>query len=342
VDETTNGTEDIWKISEGLDYPRFWWEKYGGGTGEPNNPYLIYTAKHLNEMSAEPNDYDKHFKLMADIDLSGYTYDRAVIAPDVNDIDGRFQGTSFTGVLNGNGHTISNLTITGQNYVGLFGQIMFADVIDLGIVDANITGLDYIGGLVGSSNHAHEVARCYSECRVKGINGVGGLIGSNHLSSVNQCYSRCTVTGESTVGGLVGTNLGGLIENSYSTSQVSGNSYVCGLVARNSGGLYNAKGRMINCYNAGIVSGTDRIDALVWVTWGGSMPANCFWDMETSGQASGFLSMGRTTAEMQTAHTFLEAGWDFVDETDNGVEDIWWIDEGNDYPRLWWELIPEN
>jgi len=28
---------------------------------------------------------------------------------------------------------------------------------------------------------------------------------------------------------------------------------------------------------------------------------------------------------MQTAAAFLDAGWDFVDETDNGTEDIWWI-----------------
>ena len=42
-------------------------------------------------------------------------------------------------------------------------------------------------------------------------------------------------------------------------------------------------------------------------------------------------------AEMQTASTFLDAGWDFVNETENGTDDIWWIDEGQDYPRLWWE-----
>jgi len=48
--------------------------------------------------------------------------------------------------------------------------------------------------------------------------------------------------------------------------------------------------------------------------------------------------MSKTTAEMQTASTFLEDGWDFMDETENGNEDIWWIDEGQDYPRLWWEL----
>jgi len=40
---------------------------------------------------------------------------------------------------------------------------------------------------------------------------------------------------------------------------------------------------------------------------------------------------------MQTAKTFLEAGWDFVGETANGTEDIWKIAEGLDYPRLWWE-----
>ncbi len=46
---------------------------------------------------------------------------------------------------------------------------------------------------------------------------------------------------------------------------------------------------------------------------------------------------GKTTAEMQTAQTFLDAGWDFLGETGNGMEDIWWIDEGKDYPHLWWE-----
>lgn len=37
--------------------------------------------------------------------------------------------------------------------------------------------------------------------------------------------------------------------------------------------------------------------------------------------------------------TFCDSwcGWDFVGEAANGTEDIWWIDEGKDYPRLWWE-----
>jgi hypothetical protein len=62
-----------------------------------------------------------------------------------------------------------------------------------------------------------------------------------------------------------------------------------------------------------------------------------FWDMQTSGQTTSDGGTGKTTTEMQTASTFLEADWDFVDEIANGTEDIWWILEGQDYPRLWWE-----
>ena len=69
---------------------------------------------------------------------------------------------------------------------------------------------------------------------------------------------------------------------------------------------------------------------------------NSFWDIQTSGQQGSDSGTGKTTAQMQTADTFLEAGWDFVDETENGAEDIWWILEGQDYPRLWWELTEDG
>ena len=67
-----------------------------------------------------------------------------------------------------------------------------------------------------------------------------------------------------------------------------------------------------------------------------------FWDIQTSGRTWSAGGTGETTAEMQTARTFMDAGWDFVGETTNGAEDIWKIDEGKDYPRLWWELPVEG
>jgi formylglycine-generating enzyme required for sulfatase activity len=45
---------------------------------------------------------------------------------------------------------------------------------------------------------------------------------------------------------------------------------------------------------------------------------------------------------MQTASTFLDAGWDFVGEIVNGPNDIWKIWDGHDYPRLIWEPGPNT
>ena len=85
-----------------------------------------------------------------------------------------------------------------------------------------------------------------------------------------------------------------------------------------------------------MVGGDDPVGGLVGDNNGGVVTA-CFWDTQTSGQTRSAGGTGKTTADMQTAKTFLDAGWDFVGETANGTEDIWWILEGKDYPRLWWE-----
>jgi len=98
---------------------------------------------------------------------------------------------------------------------------------------------------------------------------------------------------------------------------------------------------VIHCYSAGVVAGAgEHVGGLV-----GSGKAiavtGSFWDTQTSGYAESAGGTGKTTAEMYTAKTFLDAGWDFVGETTNGTEDIWWINEGKDYPRLWWEAAAE-
>jgi hypothetical protein len=110
------------------------------------------------------------------------------------------------------------------------------------------------------------------------------------------------------------------------------------------GGLvgYIIGGRITNCYATGSVSGKWSVGGLVGSNWiGHSTITGCFWDIQTSGQVTSAGGMGKTTAEMQMESTFTNAGWDFVDETANGTEDVWWILEGRDYPRLWWEEVSE-
>jgi hypothetical protein len=121
-------------------------------------------------------------------------------------------------------------------------------------------------------------------------------------------------------------------------------SNVGGLAGRNSGALSN-------CFSSGRITGTGpEIGGLVGcggATSHGEPPlimgvvVNCFWDVQASGWATSAGGTGKTTAEMWTVHTYLNAGWDFVDETTNGTEDIWWIVEGQDYPRLWWQRPPQ-
>jgi hypothetical protein len=98
-----------------------------------------------------------------------------------------------------------------------------------------------------------------------------------------------------------------------------------------------------NCYSIGRVIGNEYSGGLVGhdKDWVSISVNNSVWDIITSGQLISAGGEGKTTAEMQTASTFLDAGWDFVDETVNGTQDIWWILEGQDYPRLWWEVGDE-
>ncbi len=123
---------------------------------------------------------------------------------------------------------------------------------------------------------------------------------------------------------------------------MQGNEFVGGLVGVSTDPV-------VQCYSTGLVSGNRIVGGLVGRDCYKEVES-CFWDIQNSQQdrGEGYHEqslegiIGKTTAEMQTAGTFLEAGWDFVNETDNGTEDIWWILEGQDYPRLWWELIPDN
>jgi hypothetical protein len=125
---------------------------------------------------------------------------------------------------------------------------------------------------------------------------------------------------------------GGSIATSYSNASVSGADRVGGLVGYNEASIATS-------YSSGSVSATWWVGGLVGHPsyWGHGSVTASFWDTQTSGQGASSGGTGKTTAEMQTAKTFLDAGWDFVGETANGTEDIWWILEGKDYPRLWWE-----
>jgi hypothetical protein len=221
--------------------------KYGGGSGEPNDPFLIYDANHMQAIGADANDWDKCFKLMADVDLGQFT------GTEFN-IIGFDYWNAFTGVFDGNDHMISNFTCDSNDmdYIGLFGYVddPNAEIKNLGLIDPNVnagTGND-VGSLVGQLSSG-TITNCYSKGgNVAGSVSVGGLVGVNNGTIAN-CYSTASVSGSgSNAGGLVGSNWG-TVTDCYSKESVSGVGVVGGLVGVNNGTI-------ANCCSTGSVSGS--------------------------------------------------------------------------------------
>jgi len=90
-------------------------------------------------------------------------------------------------------------------------------------------------------------------------------------------------------------------------------------------------GIITNSYSVGVVTGAPPVGGLIGGVVANGLTFDSFWDIDTSGLLTSAAGTGKTTAQMQTKSTFESSGWDFTTP-------VWTIDEGVDYPRLWWEF----
>jgi len=320
---------------------------YSGGSGTAGDPYWIGSVADWQDLTLRSVDWGKNFILTADLDFGEATI--TPVAPDTDPTYGNgFQGTPFTGIFDGAGHTLSHFTIQPISgfYVGLFGVVDGGQVKNLGLVKATIQGMELVGGLVGSNSGT--ITACYTTEAVMGsYNYFGGLVGKND-GTIISCYAAGTVSGGSSIGGLVGDNYG-TIFSCYAAGTVIGDFSVGGLVGNNYGAIsscyaadtaiglhpvgglvgYNGGGTITSCYATGIINGNDsfghQIGGLVGAENVGDQINGCFWDTLTSRTATSYGGTGKTTAEMKRQSTFTP-GWDFAN--------VWGIDENRDYPFL--------
>jgi hypothetical protein len=241
----------------------------------------------------------------------------------------------FTGTFDGQGHEIRDLFINWpeEGPLGLFGVVgKGGHVTNISVVNANVTGYGWVGGLVGDNEGT--ISNSYSSGSVTGISqSVGGLVGDNRGGTVSNSYSTGSVTGDYWVGGLVGQNEYGTVSNSYSTGSVTGGGKVGGLVGTNHGGT------MSDSYSTGNVTGYAYVGGLVGENEG--TVSNSFWDIQTSGQATSDGGTGKNTTEMQDISTFSGAGWNIIavalNETNPAY--IWNIVNNVTYPFLSWQAV---
>lgn len=121
---------------------------------------------------------------------------------------------SFSGQFRGNGHTISDLTITGQySPAGLFGIVEEQGSIESlnvrGVVSVSDSADTTTGGIVGI-NYGTLIS-CQFTGVVTGDSEVGGIVGRNESEgTIDHSTARAIVTGKSSTGGIAGYNLGAI------------------------------------------------------------------------------------------------------------------------------------
>lgn len=292
--ENTEGSTSVSVKQKKSDNPKF-----EAGNGTETDPYIIATAAQLDEVR---NFQSACFELSKDIDLSSYLNSNSSGWTPIKDFTGKFDGKK---------HTIKGLwiSLSSISNVGLFANIQGysndkrASVSNLfvNISKKGITGRSNVGGICGSLSYGN-IENCMVTGDISGYQYVGGIVGRNNdnyysSSIISQCASSGNITATNGyVGGILGYYNGGScsIKNCYSIANVktedSYSSRVCGI-----------GGPDANCYFAGTISDTGDVYPI------GVYNTNSYYDSEKT-KISGKPG-ALTTKQMKQQASFQ--GWDF-------------------------------
>jgi hypothetical protein len=241
--------------------------------------------------------------------------------------------TAFTGILDGQGFTISGLTINSvNNNCGLFGVIGSAGrVMNLKLANVNVTNTQstsqFTSALAGVSNGSLYRCGVISGLVTSAGSFVGGLVGVTYAGTVDECFSCATVTSSRTssydamVGGLIGDNKCA-VTNCYSTGTVNAQAKrIGGLLGR-----FEGTGSALvvrNCYACSTVTGVDPKGELIGSISDTSLYtcSGCYY-LDDNNITSTY-GTALTTAQLHEKINFT--GWDF--------DSIWGMGANHPYLR---------
>jgi hypothetical protein len=282
----------VWAIHDTDDYPLLFSKDYEfcrevpqqstppfatgfSSDGTAAKPYPLCTKAQMQHVASTSSLWTKQFRLMGDIDLTGMT---GTIGNS---------GTTFSGVFDGNDHTLSKFSYTTTaQYAGLFGRVNNTNggtIKNLTIEDFTVAGVGYVGALVGY--HASGLID-----NVKALNPVvqmsgdttalyeGGLVGRCG-GTVSNSIANGTVsaTAYKHIGGLVGRlEPAGIITKSASSGSVSMS--CTDTTAQEVGGLVGRSyGQVLDSYSSAVVqSNRNYSGGLIGVMSAGALTQNCY------------------------------------------------------------------
>ncbi|WP_217593577.1 S-layer homology domain-containing protein [Cohnella sp. GbtcB17] len=234
------------------------------GEGTEQDPWKVTNPFTLSLIGSSNYPLSGNFKLMNDIEL------KSEWTPI-----GLGSDTGFTGTFDGNGHTISGLSIglPAEDNIGLFSRIVNGAVYDLTIEadpEIGVFGATNVGLLAGTveqtdANKPAWVSLVKATGDVTGNKNVGGLVGSAEAIKSGYAvfaYNRMEaglVTGGKNVGGLIGLSDKIQVYNSSSAANVEGGEGLGGLLGNGAGT------RVTRSYATGAVtsSGGSNIGGLI-------------------------------------------------------------------------------
>ncbi|MBR2705437.1 MAG: hypothetical protein IKE91_08205, partial [Clostridia bacterium] len=269
------------------------------------------------------NSYEgKTIKLMRDLDFndaSSYKnnqVDTSLTSSGTGfNIIGISKKTPFSGIFDGQGHTISNLYIkTDKDYVGLFGYISEAEIKNLSITGSveeylvistnaydDLQETKYVGGFVGFSSYSG-IDNCSNACVVTGrvsltnTKGSSASTGSAASSQVN-------------IGSIVGNATYSRISNCYNTNNVNGRStsnckntssqnYCSSYSTVLIGGIVGHinESNVVNCYNRGNVESSASAGSSNYVYKDANARAGGICGTESSSVISNVYNTGNVSA----------------------------------------------
>lgn len=305
------------------------------------------TITNITELQLIAVDRTDDYTLAGDIDASSTaTWNAGAGFVPIGD-----NSAQFTGSIDGNGYTISDLYIDrpSEEYVTLIGYLNAAgSMTHIKMTGADLTGDRTVTGFVGVSYGS--LSKLSFSGNISGNSVLAGITGENG-GTLTECQTAGTITGTVNsyyLGGIAGNNVGTLT-NSYSSMDISGKDLVGGLAGDN----YN-DGTIQYSYAVGAISGTTNVGGLVGrnassfedEVFEGTVESS-FYNSTTSGQSDTDKGTGKTTAQMKALTTFTDTGtsgldvaWDFVGTPydDEGTSSIWEMDPAinSGYPVLAW------
>ncbi len=273
---------------------------FSGGDGSMATPFLISTADDMRELSdrvAGTNDYitddfsGKFLKLTADINLNRNEF--TAIGNNTNHFAGNFDGT---------GHTVSGLYINKPeaDYQALFGCVQGATIKNL-TVDGEVTGRDYVSGIVARIYETSKIENCQNFSNVNSVNYAGGIVGEcdiNATAKIGCCFNDGNIYSSNCfAGGIAGKIFGqedynnkSVVFNSANVGEVSAQRlFVGGVVGANQGGI------ILNSYNQGAVSGNEAVGGLTGIhelLEGSSSKQAYMYNCYNSAKVSGASNIG--------------------------------------------------